>query len=131
MRKKPLYMCITKISLRNTIIYYVKAHYPHNTWVRGSKVSFDRHFNACFNLTLDQIEILVLWIQYIWGDYICNNCSVQHLLWTLTHLKTYPTYENVQCIIRKYKKTLKQWVLYTVDVIAEIDMVSSVHKIFC
>ena len=51
--------------------------------------------NACFNLKLDQIEMLVRCIQYIRGDFLSNDWSVQHLVWTFTYLKTYSTYENI------------------------------------
>ena len=56
------------MSLRNTIKYFVQAQYPHPTWERESVITFNRHHNACFNMKLDQIEMLVLLIQYIWGE---------------------------------------------------------------
>ena len=116
------------MSLRNTIKYFVQAQYPHHTWERESVITFNRHYNACFNMTLDQIEMLVLRIQYIWGDDLTNTWGVEHLLWTLTYLKSYPTFDNLQCILGRDKKTINKWVLYTVDLIAEINMVSSLHK---
>ena len=52
-----------------------------------------------------------------------------HLLWTLLYLKTYPAYDQLECDIGHDQKTEKKWILYTVDILAEIGMVCIVHKI--
>ena len=115
--------------IKRSLLYSVKAMYPLKVWEGLSEDRVNRFFNSCFNMTLDQLSMLVMRINFIWKDNGLNKgWQVKHLLWTLSYLKTYPTYDNFQCIIGHDKKTIKKWVLYTVDLLAEIDMVSHIHK---
>ena len=58
-------------------------------------------------MTPDQIEMLVLRIQYIWVDDLQNTWSVEHFLWTLTYLKSYTTFDSLQCILGREEKPIK------------------------
>ena len=110
-------------SLRNGIMYSVQGLFPNQNWDGLTPDRLHRCFNACFNVTFDQIELLVLRIRYIWGPDIKQGWRIDHLLWTLLYLKTYPSEDYLECLIGKDKRTIKKWILYTVDLIAEIDMV--------
>ena len=115
---------------RTSVMYQVRILYPNKDWsYPGSHSRFDRIFNSCFNMTLDQITFLVMRIRWTWEDDVDRLWNVVHLLWTLVYLKRYPTYDQLECDMGHDKKTLKKWILYTVDVLAEIDMVCIVHKI--
>lgn len=86
-------------------MHNVKAMYPQKNWMGLPEHRIARFLNACFNMTLDQMVMLVLRIQYIWRDNgLSRGWQVKHLLWTLSYLKTYPTYDNFQCIIGRDKK---------------------------
>ena len=117
-------------STRTSVMYQVRILYPNKDWsYSGSHSRFERVFNSCFNMTLDQITVLVMKIWWMWEEDLYIILNAIHLLWTLVYLKRYPTYDQLKCDIGNDQKTLKKWILYTVDILAEIGMVCIVHKI--
>lgn len=113
----------------NNVMYHVRILYPNKDWSEGANTPRDhRFFNACFNMTLEQISLLVMKIRWVWGENIEKRWNVKYLLWTLVYLKRYPTYDQLECEIGHDKKTIQKWIMYTVDLIAEIGMVSGVEK---
>lgn len=119
-------------STLNNVMYHVRILYPKKEWSEGANTPRDvRLFNTCFNMTLEQISLLVMKIRWVWGDNIKKGWNAKHLLWTLSYLKRYPTYDQLECDIGHDKKTIEKWIMYTVDLIAEIGMVSGVENKNC
>ena len=113
----------------NNVMYHVRKIYPNKDWSDDGNVSrYNRLYNSCFNMTLNQITCLVMKIKWVWGENISRNWQVKHLLWTLVYLKRYPTFDQLQCDIGPDKKTLEKWIMYTIDLVAEIGMVSVLAK---
>ena len=109
---------------RNSVMHQIRILYPNKNWAHPGNLDRDnRFYNSCFNMTLDQITALVMRIKWVWGEGIDRMWNIKHLLWTLVYLKRYPTYDQLQCDIGPDKKTLKKWILYTIDLISEIGMV--------
>ena len=118
-------------TLKN-VMYHVRILYPKKEWSEGGNTPRDhRLFNTCFNMTLEQISLLVMKIRWVWGGNMKQRWNAKYLLWTLSYLKRYPTYDQLECDIGHDKKTIEKWIMYTVDLIAEIGMVSGVEKKNC
>ena len=84
----------------NNVMYQVRKIYPNKDWSDDGNVArYDRLYNSCFNMTLNQITCLVMKIRWVWGENIYRNWQVKHLLWTLVYLKRYPTFDQLQCDI--------------------------------
>ena len=51
-------------SIRKSVMYQVRILYQNKDWSYSEIHSrFDRIFNSCFNMTLDQITVLVMKIR--------------------------------------------------------------------
>ena len=95
-------------STLNNVMYHVRILYPKKEWSEGANTPRDhRLFNTCFNMTLEQISLLVMKIRWVWGENIKRMWNVKYLLWTLSYLKRYPTYDQLECELGHDKNNRK------------------------
>ena len=53
----------------NNVMYHVRKIYPNKDWSDDGNVSrYNRLYNSCFNMTLNQITGLVMKIRWVWGE---------------------------------------------------------------
>ena len=68
-------------SIRKSVMYQVRILYPNKDWsYPESHLRFDRIFNSCFNMTLDQITVLVMRIRWTWEEDLVKILDAMHLL---------------------------------------------------
>ena len=86
--------------IKTSVMYQLRILYTNTDWYyHGSHSRFDRIFNSCFNMNLDQINILVMRSRWTWEEDVDMIWNIMHFLWTLVCLKRYPTYDQLECEI--------------------------------
>ena len=82
-------------------------------------------FSSMYGMTVEQF--IILWSIIYQQMNIDPYFDIHHLLWTLYFIKQYSSRDVMSILFRVSNNTLTKWIWYTLQIIADLEIVSFIY----